>query len=72
METAIRTAVTVRASRKADKNAAEIMNSKDRAILFFTVSRSFVNITKRRSFIKKIAETIKISSKSTSRFDSIS
>ncbi len=64
--------MTVRASKKADKNAAEITKNKDKTVLDFIVSNSLVKITINRSFMKNIAETIKISSNNTSRFETIS
>ena len=72
MVTVIRTAVTVNASRKADKKAADITNNKDKSILDLMVCSNLVKITMSRFFIKKIADTMNTKSKITSRFVSIS
>ena len=45
MVTVIRTAVTVNASKKADKKAADITNNKDRSILDLMVCNNLVKIT---------------------------
>ena len=55
-----------------DKNAAEITKNRDKTVLDLIVSNSLVKITINKSFIKNIAETIKISSNNTSRFETIS
>ena len=68
----MRTAVTVKASRNADKKAAEITNNNDSKTFDLIDCKSLVKITISRFFMKKIAETIKTKSKITSRFVSIS
>ena len=64
--------MTVKASRKADKIAAEKENNKDSATLDLTFNNSFVNIVSIRFFMKKIPATMNISNKITSRLCSIS
>lgn len=72
MVTVIRTAVTVKASRKADKNAAEITKRSDKRVFDLMACKSFVKMTISRFFMKKIAETIKTKSKITSKLVFIS
>jgi len=68
----MRTAVTVRASRKADNTAAEIQNRNESNVLDRIPSNSFVNIVSIKFFIKYMPATIKTSNKITFKFCCIS
>ena len=52
MVTPIKTAVTVNASRKADRMAAEKQNINERFIFELTLSSNFVNIANIKFFMK--------------------
>ena len=52
MATLISTAVTVRASKKADKIAPAKQNNSDNTIFDRILMRIFVNVNKRRSLMK--------------------
>ena len=70
--TPIKTAVTVKASKKADKTAADIQKRSDKYVLDLTLRRSLVNIVSIKFFIKNIPATIKTNKSITSRLFSIS
>ena len=55
----MRTAVTVKASRNADKKAAEITNNNDSKTFDLIDCKSLVKITISRFFRKRLSETIK-------------
>ena len=67
-----KTAVTVRASRKADKKAAAKTKRRDTVVLFFTFNKSLVKIKRSKSFMKNIPATMNISNRITLRFREIS
>ena len=70
--TPIKTAVTVKASKKADKTAADIQKRSDKNVLDLTLRRSLVNIVSIKFFIKNIPATINTNKSITSRLFSIS
>ena len=63
----ISTAVTVRASKKADRKAPLKQNINDRTVFDFTLSRIFVKTNNSISLMKYIPATINISNKITWR-----
>ena len=72
MVTPINTAVTVRASKKADKTAAEIQNKSDSNVFERMLNNNLVNIVNIKFFIKYIPATMKTNSSITSKLFSIS
>ena len=72
MVTPINTAVTVNASKNADKTAADIQNNKDNKVLDLTFNNSLVKIVSIKFFMKYIPATIKTNRSITSKLFSIS
>ena len=72
MVTPIKTAVTVNASKNADKTAADIQNNKDNKVLDLTFNNSLVKIVSIKFFMKYIPATIKTNRSITSKLLSIS
>ena len=62
------TAVTVRASRNADRNADTPQNMKEISVFERTPRRIFVNAKSRSSRMKKMPATMNISNRMTGKF----
>ena len=66
------TAVTVSASRKADRTAATRQNINDSRTLLRSFTSNFVKVNSRSSFMKKMPATMKTSNRITFRLTSTS